>query len=234
MTDIRFNLELFSESAANSHQGSPSGSEVSTAENSPADTDTAKAEDKRGGEPPSPSREANTVPDSAGTEATDSHMSRLCEALGIEGIDGEELIDLARTRRQRSELSEILKAAAAAREYERLSSEAVAFAQKVEGFDLNRELGDRRFAALLHAGFSVEEAFRAVHFEQLLESAVEDAKRTARESVLEKIRLGADRPEENGAGGASPARTTTDVRSLTGKGIRDILRRVEKGAKVKF
>lgn len=260
MTEIPFDLGLFSEGGGASGEGAQASGEGAQASGKGSDDVGSEGSAECIGGVPTPSADtsptgsgagAASVPDAAyasgeegglpsdgkaPSESERTAVSRLCEALGLDGAgeDPDGLYDLIRARRQKSELEEILKEAAAAREYEKLSSEAVAFARKVEGFDLNRELGDRRFGALLHAGFSVEEAFRAVHFDELLANAVEDAKRCARESVLEKARLFADRPDENGAGGVSPAKTTADVRSLTGKGIRDILRRVEKGAKVKF
>lgn len=244
MTDIRLNLGLFSEAGTASQSG---GAAQAESGNAGGASDGSSARESAS---PSPSRKGETASSeaeataAAGAEAeansdeTDipakSDTERICEALGLDGITAEELIALVNSRRQRSELIGLMKEQKAAKEYERLVSESAAFAEKFDGFDIRRELCDRRFGSLIHAGFSVEDAWRATHFDEIIRAATENAARTARESALEKLREAAGRPEENGGGGASPAKTSADVRALTGRGIRDILRRVEKGAKIKF
>ena len=236
MTDIRLNLGLFSEAGTASQGG---GAAQAESGNAGGASDSSSARESAS---PSPSRKGETASSGAEAEAnsdeTDipakSDTERICEALGLDGITAEELIALVNSRRQRSELIGLMKEQKAAKEYERLVSESAAFAEKFDGFDIRRELCDRRFGSLIHAGFSVEDAWRATHLDEIIRAATEDAARTARESALEKLREVAGRPEENGGGGASPAKTSADVRALTGRGIRDILRRVEKGAKIKF
>lgn len=260
MTDIRLNLGLFSEAGTASQGGGAAQAESGSAggaSDGSAARESASPSPSRKGEATSSEAEA-MAPDTSGASApatagattedaaeatadsteTDipakSDTERICEALGLDGITAEELIALVNSRRQRSELIGLMKEQKAAKEYERLVSESAAFAEKFKGFDIRRELCDRRFGSLIHAGFSVEDAWRATHFDEIIRAATENAARTARESALEKLRETAGRPEENGGGGASPAKTSADVRALTGRGIRDILRRVEKGAKIKF
>ena len=52
--------------------------------------------------------------------------------------------------------------------------------------------------------------------------------------ALEKYREAMDRPEENGKGSPVSGDSRDRVASLSGRGIRDILKRVENGAKIKF
>ena len=69
---------------------------------------------------------------------------------------------------------------------------------------------------------------------ELMEKAKAEAKSKALAEALYEISLSASRPEENGSRGRAPAQSQTSVESLTGKGIRDILKRVANGAKIKF
>lgn len=141
---------------------------------------------------------------------------------------------LIRSKKERSEIYNYLREMRAARDYEKLYSEALSLASKIEGFDLQKELQNRRFVNMLHAGLSVEEAWRTVHFEELIRAAAEGAAEKANGIALANMRENSSRPDENGVSGLSPVSTSQSADKLTGRGIRDILRRVEKGAKVKF
>lgn len=161
-------------------------------------------------------------------------VGRIAELLSIDGGDEESLVKAVNARRARAALSEMLRRRRAERTYSALIGEACELSSKVKGFDLRAELSDKRFAAMLHAGLSVEEAWRAIHFEELLSASRRNAEKAAMANALEKIRSTTARPEENGTAGGAPQDSRTSVESLTGRGIRDILRRVENGAKIKF
>ena len=158
----------------------------------------------------------------------------LARMLGIDAADTDELLDAVRTRIARAELSEMLRQRNALRTYRSMLSESNELSEKIEGFDLSRELSDKRFVSMLKAGLSISDAWRAVHIDSLIEEAREAARAEAFEAAYEKLSVAKSRPFENGAGGRAPAKSQQSVESLTGKGIRDILRRVENGAKIKF
>ena len=144
------------------------------------------------------------------------------------------MIKELKSRRAKKLLTEKLKSRNTERVYSQILSEAQAFSEKQKGFDLKKEISDRRFAAMLHSGLSVEEAWRAVHTEELISKAKEEAERRAVSLAMEKIQLSMERPYENGGAGVSPAQSQQGVENLSGRGIREILRRVENGAKIKF
>ena len=223
MKDIRLDLRLFSDGGDTSGCAAEQSSENS-AENAPLSAENtgiaAPATDA-----PSPAADSPVPPS---RERTDVEL--IAEALGVEAFDRDALLDLIRSRRERNEFFSILRERAAMREYKKLSSEAERLTSSFPGFDLKKELSDRRFASMVNSGLSIEEAFRAVHFDELMENAVNEAQNRAMKALSEF----SSRPDENGSEGHAPAHTAPDVGSLTGKGIRDILRRVEKGAKVKF
>lgn len=167
---------------------------------------------------------------SAGAEV----LAELLDALGYEKDDPWGALEDLRLKSLRRSIEEQLSERQAGTAYERLMSEANELAERIDGFDLRRELSDRRFGSLVHAGFSIEEAWRAVHFREIMQCAAELIRRSAEASAMAKLRSLGARPEENGAAGQAPSETKLSVDALTGKGVRDILRRVENGAKVKF
>lgn len=166
----------------------------------------------------------------AGAEA----LAELLEVLGYEKDDPCGALQDMRLKSLRRSIEEQLSERQADAAYKKLMSEANELAERIDGFDLRRELSDRRFGSLVHAGFSIEEAWRAVHFKEIMQCAAELISRGAEASAMAKLRSPGARPEENGASGQAPSETKLSVDALTGKGIRDILRRVENGAKVKF
>ncbi|GEM_PF-4982033 len=152
----------------------------------------------------------------------------------MQEMDFDGIADALRRTEIKNALEERLHRRNAAKQYQILLGEAEAMSKKVRGFDLKAELSDRRFRGMLRAGFSVEEAWRAVHLEQLLGAATRKAAEKGAREAAERIRRAAGRPDENGVKGQSGISRKTSVEHLTGRGIRDILRRVENGAKVKF
>ncbi len=232
MTNQRFDLGLFSEGGAES---APEGSEdgaVRTAgegeslSGNVGESESGAAEVISSGPP---SRDCDEAPSPPADD-----FGKLCAALGLEGITADELISHLDSRREKQMLRSLLRETAAEAEYEKLISEAAALASKLGGFDIRAEMRDRRFSSLIRAGFPVEDAWRAAHLDELLSAAREEARESFESRALGHYREMSSRPDENGSTGHAPVDTSADVRSLTGRGIRDILRRVEKGAKVKF
>lgn len=161
-------------------------------------------------------------------------MKRIAFLLGLEGKDEKSIIEELNARRAKNLLLERLKSRNAKREYAKILSDAEALSEKINGFDLKKEMADRRFLAMLRAGLTVEEAYRALHTEELISEAKREAEQNAVAMAIEKIQLSMARPYENGGAGTSPAQSQQGVENLSGRGIREILRRVENGAKIKF
>ena len=161
-------------------------------------------------------------------------FERIASALGVEGMDEEAILREIAKRKAYQTLLEEIKRRNAERSYKALISQADRLSSRIGGFDLKKELSDRRFGAMLHSGLSLEEAWRAVHFDSLLAAAEKKAEEKALAKALEKYREASDRPEENGKGSPVSGDSRDRVASLSGRGIRDILKRVENGAKIKF
>ena len=226
MKDIRFDLALFGEGEGSGFGGGTaeqSGEAEHTAESNSDPLALADQEENDGRKLPFPEEGEKIDP-----------IRRIAFLLGLNCADGDSVINELKSRRAKNLLLEKLKSRDAERVYSQILSEAQAFSEKQKGFDLKKEMADRRFSVMLRAGLSVEEAWRAVHTEELISEAREEAERRAVSLAMEKIRLSMARPYENGGAGASPAQSHKGVENLSGRGIREILRRVENGAKIKF
>ncbi len=167
-------------------------------------------------------------------EKSENVFERIAHTLGIAGADEESLMREINKRKARAALEEMLKRRSARRNYKALISEAEGLSSKIKGFDLKAELQNPSFAALIRAGFSLEDAFKAVHVNELLALYCKRAEEAAVAKALERLREAGDRPDENGKGARAPAKTKAAVEALSSKGIRDILRRVENGQKIRF
>ena len=118
-----------------------------------------------------------------------------------------------------------------AAEYGKIIEEASALREVYPSFDLEGECADPRFVKLVAAGIGVRGAYEALHHNEIMAGAMQ----YAADRVLEAAgKGGTRRPVENGAAESSGRTPVLDVSSLTGREIRDIIRRVEKGEKIKF
>lgn len=158
---------------------------------------------------------------------------RIGALLGIEAGDEKTLAESITRRKARATLDAYLREMNAKRAYEELLSQASTLSSENESFDISRELSDRRFLALIKSGFGLEEAYKVIHMDEIVRKAEENARKKALEEALLEMRFAALRPEEN-TRSAAPSKNQRSVESLSGRGIRDILRRVENGAKIKF
>ena len=160
-------------------------------------------------------------PEAERHEAERPEAERLPEEQVEEKEDFQRLIRGKYREAYLRQAAELLAAQAAAyRRYERyraIRAEAEALKKDHPDFDLGKELENARFAALVHGGASLSDAYALVHREELGRS---DSVRSA----------GAAQPLENGVGKhAAAAVCSPDPRSLTPKERRQLLRRAAKG-----
>ena len=110
--------------------------------------------------------------------------------------------------------------AAAAQRYvqeqtETWSRAAGALSERCPGFDLHAALADASFCAMLRAGVPLENAYFALHADELLRSAVCRASRQAETRVAEHIRVRGARPGENGLGSGGGILVRPDVSRMS-------------------
>ncbi len=170
-------------------------------------------------------------------------VQEMCRQRGVEDIDAlrqtlrhsedmqadEEPMDEAAFAQCENELVEKkgqLETALAA-ELEQLSAEQSEFYQNGQASDL---LADSRFCALLQNGFSVKEAFDALHLSELIEAE----KERACGALVREIRLRGLRPEEDAVSGYGSFSASLDPRQLSDAQRASIRERVRRGERITF
>ena len=102
-------------------------------------------------------------------------------------------------------------------------------------FDIRKELCESElFFKLVKNGISVKDAFETVHKDELISGAMEYTAHALKEQLAKGREERAARPLENGLLQSGAAVTALDVNALTKNDIINILKQVEKGAKVQF
>lgn len=103
------------------------------------------------------------------------------------------------------------------------------------GFRLETEMKNAVFTGLLKAGIDMKTAYNALHQDEILDYAVRYAVKKARDKTMKEMRLIAQRPEENGAGGRGGAKMAPiGVNNMTRAEREEIERRCARGEKVYF
>ena len=140
---------------------------------------------------------------------------------------------------ERSETLARAHRSAAAQRYVQAQTEtwsraAGALSERCPGFDLHAALADASFCAMLRAGVPLENAYFALHADELLHAAVCRASRQAENRVAEHIRVRGARPGENGLGSGGGILVRPDVSRMSRADRADIARRAARGEHVKL
>lgn len=103
---------------------------------------------------------------------------------------------------------------------------------KYPQFDLQKEMQNERFVAMTapNGGLSVEEAYYALHHQELAGNAMQYAAQQAQQQAAQTIQANMARPVENGvSSGAPAAEWRSDPSKLSRKDLKEIARRVQAG-----
>ncbi|MBR6650585.1 MAG: hypothetical protein IKL36_04155 [Clostridia bacterium] len=161
-------------------------------------------------------------------------LHELSEELDCKSSTPEELSRAMKKRKLKTVLKKRAEENLIQKRYRSYLSEIDALRSKYSDFEIENELENPVFAKLIRCGFGMEAAYNFVHHDEIIEKVKLEAEQTGYENAVALLRSGNLRPEENGTRDQSGISEKKNVASLTGGGIRDILRKVEKGAKVKF
>lgn len=101
-------------------------------------------------------------------------------------------------------------------------------------FDLARECSNPAFSAMLSAGVSMRDAFEAAHHRELLKGAMRYTAQKVSTSLWSGMLSGGSRPSENGLSSKGTPHQKRSVAGLSDRDIRSILKRVEKGERIRF
>lgn len=158
-----------------------------------------------------------------------------------QGVPVETVMQISQLQRQAEEsqakLAQIEAEAQAAQYVTELVRQGEELKQRYPNFDLRQEMQDEHFREMVTGPVptSMEEAYWAIHHNDLLHQAVAQVSQQTKADVSRSIQSGALRPMESAArpGGQTP-QVSLDPRNLTPQQIKDIKERARRGETISF
>lgn len=172
-------------------------------------------------------------------QADSSYYQNKADDLGVSTEMARNLSELDRLRKEKEEREKTDFMAQKRQEhFQRLSAQAAELKAKMPSFDLMREMQNPRFAAMTGPGsmLSVEDAYFAIHRQELLASAQQSAMQEAERKLASVRQKNASRPIENGASSQGASIGSMDYGKLSKdqrKAFKqDLLERMNRGERV--
>ena len=154
-------------------------------------------------------------------------LQKLAQRYGLEADDAEGLCRAILGQQTRDE-------AAADRVYSAWLQQAQEAKSAYPDFELQKELADDQFRALLRSGVGVRTAYEARHMEEFLPAAMAATAKMVEEKIARGIASGGNRPAENAMGSRASVVAKADVSKFTRSDVEAVARRVARGERVSF
>ncbi len=138
------------------------------------------------------------------------------------------------TARQQREQTRTLEQQKFEQHIVKLEQQAEAMKKIFPNFDLRTELQNPAFARMTspNVGISVEDAYYAVHRNELQTAAMQVTAQKTAQMISNSIASGSRRPDENGTSGQAPSVTTFDYRSMSPEQRKALKDRIRSGEKI--
>ena len=101
-------------------------------------------------------------------------------------------------------------------------------------FDLKAEMENPRFVDLLRNNIDVRTAYEVLHKDEIIPAAMQFTAKTVEQKLTNKIIAGGQRPTENGMNSQGAAVVESDVSQLSKADRQEIIRRVQRGERIRF
>ena len=118
--------------------------------------------------------------------------------------------------------------------YAQWMNQAEATKQIYPSFDLRAEMNNPRFVDLLRSNIDVRTAYEVLHKDDIIRGAMQFTAQTVESKLSKKIASNGARPSENGMSSQSAAVVKSDVSQLSKADRAEIIRRVQRGEKIRF
>ena len=112
--------------------------------------------------------------------------------------------------------------------------QAEAAKQVYPTFDLRTEMNNPKFVELLRSNIDVRTAYEVTHKDEIISGAMQFTAKTVESKLAKKIAANGARPAENGMSSGSAAVVKSDVSQLSKADRQEIIRRVQRGEKIRF
>ena len=101
-------------------------------------------------------------------------------------------------------------------------------------FDLRTEMNNPKFVDLLRSNIDVRTAYEVLHKDEIIPAAMQFTAKTVESKIAKSIASNGARPSENGMSSQSAAVVKSDVSQLSKEDRAEIIRRVQRGEKIRF
>lgn len=101
-------------------------------------------------------------------------------------------------------------------------------------FDLRAEMNNPKFVDLLRSNIDVRTAYEVLHKDEIIPAAMQFTAQAVESKLAKKIASNGARPSENGMSAQSAAVVKSDVSQLSKEDRAEIIRRVQRGEKIRF
>ena len=101
-------------------------------------------------------------------------------------------------------------------------------------FDLRAEMNNPKFVDLLRSNIDVRTAYEVLHKDEIIPAAMQFTAQVVESKLAKKIASNGARPSENGMSSQSAAVVKSDVSQLSKADRAEIIRRVQRGEKIRF
>ena len=168
-------------------------------------------------------------------EEDDSYFEE--EALE-KGITVEQLKEIRKMERENSELKRQMAERQRKENADRIYSQWMDQAEKAKAvypsFDLRTELQNPQFLNLLNSNVDVRTAYEVLHKDEIIPAAMHFTAKTVEQKLTNKIIANGARPAENGNSSQGATVVKSDVSQLSKADRAEIIRRVQRGEKIRF
>ena len=93
---------------------------------------------------------------------------------------------------------------------------------------------NQKFVDLLRSNIDVRTAYEVLHKDEIIPAAMQFTAKTVEQKLTNKIIANGARPAENGMAAQGAALVKSDVSQLTKADREEIIRRVQRGEKIRF
>ena len=154
------------------------------------------------------------------------------------GVTVEQLKEIKKMEKENAELKRQMQEKNAKEQGAKLYAQWMEQAEKAKtiypSFDLRAEMNNPKFVDLLRANIDVKTAYEVVHKDDILPAAMQFTAKTVEKKLTDKIIANGARPTENGISSQSSAVVKSDVSQLSKADRAEIIRRVQRGEKIRF
>ena len=154
------------------------------------------------------------------------------------GMTVQQLKEFRKMQRENADLKRQMSDQQTKERAERLYASWVDQGEKTKtvypSFDLKAEMENPRFVDLLRNNIDVRTAYEVLHKDEIIPAAMQFTAKTVEQKLTNKIIAGGQRPTENGMNSQGAAVVKSDVSQLSKADRQEIIRRVQRGERIRF